>query len=135
MAALKAMAMLWTEGNMVAEQWLLQLLSLAPPSLLFFGAPNFTSCCRSDCNPSGSREHFSRVTSLQAAVKMQINPPNAVTPALLHFISQHNCLHRAEITGQMLFNCRAAATPSEPTNTSKDADAVWEEVLVLVLLI
>lgn len=39
-AAPKTLAMLWMQGKAVAEQWLLQLLSLAPPSLLFFGAPN-----------------------------------------------------------------------------------------------
>lgn len=39
-AALKALAMLRTQGKAVAEQWWLQLLSLAPLSLLFFGALN-----------------------------------------------------------------------------------------------
>jgi len=94
-AALKAMAMLWAQGKVVAEEWLWQLLSLTPPSLLFYGAPN-------------ASRHVAEVI---------VNPPNAATPALLHFVSQHNCLHRAEIAGQALFNCRAAAKPCEPTNT------------------
>lgn len=36
---LEALMMLWAQGKAVAEQWLLKLFSLAPPSLLFFGAP------------------------------------------------------------------------------------------------
>lgn len=39
-AALKALAMRWTQGKVVAEQWWLQLLSMAPPSWLFVGVPN-----------------------------------------------------------------------------------------------
>lgn len=117
-AALNAMAVLRAQGKAVAAQWSLQLPSLAPPSRLFFGAPNASRhvaevfvTSPDHVNASAESLHY------KAAVKMQIKPPNAVTPALLHFISQRNCLQGAGITGQTLLNCRAAAAPSKPTNT------------------
>lgn len=58
---------------------------------------------------------------------MQINPPDAVTPAVLHFISQHNCLYELELLG------RCALTAEQPQHHL--SQPAWSEGAGAVLVL